>query len=224
MKTETLGLPFVESAVRIVSMTEPTPWDRITAHRASFVGRSDSEIVAGIRSLEPLPDADESDPVWDDANLQRVEFLIALAYEVGDRRLTAGIAPLYERAALGDVFDMMQGIRHGPERAVEPELSRLTAIMRPLAKHERAGCRRWAVRELGILRDPSAFGDLLVALDDAEEKVRAEACMSLVMMRQVISDEQRSYLRQRLEELERGDSAASVRAAAGRELARLSDS
>jgi hypothetical protein len=44
------------------------------------------------------------------------------------------------------------------------------------------------------------------------------------MMRQVISDEQRSYLRQRLEELERGDSAASVRAAAGRELARLSDS
>ena len=150
-------------------MREPTPADRIRAHRASFHGQTDDQILAIIRSMGPLPDGAESDPVWDDdANLQRVELLIALADEVGDRRLVVGIAPLFERAALGDVFEMMQGIRHGPERAVEPDWGVLTAIMRPLAQHERAGCRRWAVRELGVLRDPAAFDDLVARLEDTE--------------------------------------------------------
>jgi HEAT repeat protein len=172
--------------------------------------------------MGPLPDGAESDPVWDDdANLQRVELLIALADEVGDRRLVVGIAPLFERAALGDVFEMMQGIRHGPERAVEPDWGVLTAIMRPLAQHERAGCRRWAVRELGVLRDPAAFDDLVARLEDTEEQVRAEACMSLVMMRRAISEDQRSVLRQHLERVEANDGSALVRAAATRELARL---
>ena len=172
--------------------------------------------------MDPLPDGSESDPVWDDdANLQRVELLIALADEVGDRRLVAGIAPLFERAALGDVFEMMQGIRHGAERAVEPAWGLLTAIMRPLAQHKRAGCRRWAVRELGVLRDSSALDDLVASLEDAEEQVRAEACMSLVMLRRDISEDQRSDLRRHLESVERNDDSALVRAAANRELARL---
>ena len=93
--------------------------------------------------------------------------------------------------------------------------------MRPLAQHERAGCRRWAVRELGVLRDPSAFDDLLACLDDAEEQVREEACMSLVMVWRVISEDRRSDLRGHLERVESNDGSALVRAAATRELARL---
>jgi hypothetical protein len=49
---------------------------------------------------------------------------------------------------------MMQGLRHGPERAVAPDWQLLTSIMRPMTRDQRAGCRRWAVRELGIFRDP----------------------------------------------------------------------
>jgi HEAT repeat protein len=60
----------------------------------------------------------------------------------------------------------------------------LTAIMRPMTRDQRAGCRRWAVRELGILRDPQALDDLVAALGDEEPLVRSEACTSLAMLSQ----------------------------------------
>ncbi|MGH3406296.1 MAG: HEAT repeat domain-containing protein [Streptosporangiaceae bacterium] len=56
--------------------------------------------------------------------------------------------------------------------------------MRPLTHHQRAGCRRWAVRELGILRDPQGLDELVSALNDEEPLVRFEACMSLGMLSQ----------------------------------------
>ncbi|MGH3159224.1 MAG: HEAT repeat domain-containing protein [Streptosporangiaceae bacterium] len=56
--------------------------------------------------------------------------------------------------------------------------------MRPLTRHQRAGCRRWAVRELGILRDPQGPDELVSALNDEEPLVRSEACMSLGMLSQ----------------------------------------
>jgi hypothetical protein len=55
-------------------------------------------------------------------------------------------------------------------------------IMRPLTRHQRAGCRRWAVRELGILRDPLALDDLISVLGDDQPLVRAEARFSLGML------------------------------------------
>jgi hypothetical protein len=59
---------------------------------------------------------------------------------------------------------MMPGRRHGLERAVAPDWPVLATIMRPLARDQQAGCRRWAVRELGILRGVQAVGELVSAL------------------------------------------------------------
>lgn len=144
---------------------------------------SDDELIARIRECAPLPDADDDDPAWlEDTTWDRARFLLAAADQVGERRLARGIAPLFERAALGDAFEMMRGLRHGPERAVAPDYGLLIDILRPLTRHERAGCRRWAVRELGILRDPRAVDDLRAALDDDEPLVRAEARESLAML------------------------------------------
>jgi hypothetical protein len=112
------------------------------------------------------------------------EFLLVAADAIGERRRLRAIAPLFQRAALGDGYEMMQGLRHGPERAVAPDWQLLTAIMRPLTRDQRAGCRRWAVRELGILRDPQALDDLVSAQGDEEPLVRSEAGTSLGMLSQ----------------------------------------
>lgn len=58
--------------------------------------------------------------------------LLAAADTIGERRLPRAIAPLFERGALGDAKEMMQGLRHGPERAADPDWQALTGIMRPL--------------------------------------------------------------------------------------------
>lgn len=68
-----------------------------------------------ITALEPLPDADDDDPAWlRDATWERAEFLLAAADAIGERRLVRAIAPLFQRAAVGDGYEMMQGLRHGP--------------------------------------------------------------------------------------------------------------
>jgi hypothetical protein len=161
-------------------MDERAPADGIRRHREVIGPLSDDELIARIKALEPLPDADDDDPAWlEDATWDRAEFLLAAADAIGERRLVRAIAPLFQRVALGDGYEMMQGLRHGPERAVAPDWQLLTSIMRPLTRDQRAGCRRWAVRELGILRDPQALDDLVSVLGDDEPLVRSEACASL---------------------------------------------
>ena len=126
------------------------PADGIGHHREAIERLSDDELIARIEGTEPLPDADDDDPAWlEDATWDRAEFLLAAADAIGERRLLRAIAPLFERAAIGDGYEMMRGLRHGPERAADPDWPALAGIMRPLTHHRRAGCRRWAVRELG---------------------------------------------------------------------------
>jgi len=166
-------------------MHQRAPADGIRRHREVIRPLSDDELVARIEGLEPLPDADDDDPAWlEDATWERAEFLLAAGDAIGERRLLRAIAPLFQRAALGDGHEMMQGLRHGPERAAAPDWHLLTAIMRPLTHDRRAGCRRWAVRELGILRDLQALDDLVSALADEEPLVRSDACDSLGMLSQ----------------------------------------
>jgi hypothetical protein len=168
-------------------MDARVPADGIGRHRQVIESLSDDELIARIQSLEPLPDGDDHDQAWlEDSTWDRAEFLIAAADAIGERRLLAAIAPLFQRAALGDACEMMRGLRHGPERAAAPDWQVLTGIMRPLTRDQRAGCRRWAVRELGILRDPQALDDLVAALKDAEPLVRSEACQSLGMLGQAV--------------------------------------
>jgi HEAT repeat protein len=195
---------------------ERTPADGIRSHRQVFESLSDDELIARIGATEPLPDADDDDPAWDeDATWDRAEFLIAAADEVGDRRLMRAIAPLFQLASLGDAYEMMQGIRHGPERAAAPGWQALTGIMRPLTRHHRAGCRRWAVRELGILRDPAALDDLLSALEDEQPLVRSEACTSLGMLSED-APALRRQIRGRLQATAKRDTSSEVRSSARR--------
>jgi hypothetical protein len=168
-------------------MDERAPADGIRRHQQAIASLSDDELIARIEAIEPLPDGDDDDPAWlEDAVWDRAEFLLAAADAIGERRLLRAIAPLFQRAALGYAYEMMRGLRHGPERAVAPDSQVLTSIMRPLTRHHRAGCRRWAVRELGILRDPQALDDLVTALGDDQPLVRSEACSSLGMLGQAV--------------------------------------
>jgi hypothetical protein len=116
-------------------MDERAPVDGIRRHREAIGPLSDDELTARIEGTEPLPDTGDDDPAWlQDQTWDRVEFLLAAADAIGERRLLRAIAPLFQRAALGDAHEMMQGIRHGPERAAAPDWQALADIMRPLAR------------------------------------------------------------------------------------------
>jgi len=180
-------------------------------HREVIELLSDDELIARIEGTEPLPDAGDDDPAWlMDATWDRAEFLLAAAEAVGERRLLRAIAPLFQRAALGDGYEMMQNLRHGPERAAAPDWQVLASIMRPLTCYHRAGCRRWAVRELGLLRDPQVLGDLVSALADEQPLVRSEACTSLGMLGEAVPAT-RQQIRARLQDTAEHDEASEVR-------------
>jgi hypothetical protein len=93
------------------------------------------------------------------------------------------VVPIFERAARGDLYELMQDIRHGPERTAEA--AELAALLEPLTRLERAGTRQWSVPELGILRQRSSLQPLVDALRDDDEAVRREAKTSLDMLGQV---------------------------------------
>lgn len=197
-------------------MDKRAPANGIRRHRQAIEPLSDDELIARIEDTEPLPDADDDDPAWlEDATWDRAEFLLATADAIGERRLLRAIAPLFQRAALGDAYEMMRGLRHGPERAAAPDWQALTSIMRPLTRHHRAGCRRWAVRELGILRDPQALDDLMSALGDEQPLVRSEACASLSMLGQAVPTT-RQPMRTRLKAIAEHDTSHEVRSDAQR--------
>lgn len=196
-------------------MCARAPGEGIRRHGQVIERLSDDELVERLENLTPLPDADDDDPAWfDDATWDRAEFLLAVADAIGERGLLAAIGPLFQRAALGDGYEMMQGLRHGPERAVAGDWAALATIMRPLTRDQRSGCRRWAVRELGILRDPRAFDDLAAALANPQPLVRREACMSLRMLSQDAGPAIRQQIRAQLLPIAGHDPDSNVRALA----------
>jgi hypothetical protein len=197
------------------------PGDGIRLHSRVLAALSDDELISRIKRCEPLPDADDDDPAWlEDAIWDRAEFLLAAADTIGDRQLVRAIGLVFQRAALGEGYEMMQGLRHGAERAVAHNWSVLTDIMRRLTRDRHGGCRRWAVRELGILRDPRALEELAEALRDVQPLVRCEACMSLGMLAQAVPGA-RPQIRTRLQRAAVGDSSSEVRRHAQSALERI---
>jgi hypothetical protein len=195
-------------------MDQRVPADGIRRHREIIDPLSDDQLIARIAATEPLPDADDDDPAWNqDETWDRMEFLLAAADAIGERRLLGAVAPLFQRAALGHGYGMMQAFRHGPEAAAAPDWAALTAIMRPLTRDQHAGCRRWAVRELGILRDPDALDDLLTATQDQQPQVRSEACDSLGLLGQDVPATRPAML-DRLTRTAQHDTAREVRRSA----------
>ncbi|TDC47814.1 hypothetical protein E1281_25700 [Actinomadura sp. KC345] len=202
-------------------MEQRGPAHGIHRHRLAIAPLSDDELISRIEGIEPLPDADDNDPAWlEQATWDRAEFLLAAADAIGERRLLRAIAPLFQKAPLGDAHEMMRGLRHGPEQAAAPNWQALTGIMRPLTRHHRAGCRRWAVRELGILRDDQALDDLVSALGDDQPLVRSEACTSLRALAQAIPAARRQ-VEAHLETIAEHDTCAEVRSDAQRAIETL---
>jgi hypothetical protein len=202
-------------------MDSRAPAEGIRLHRRVIAALSDDELISRITRSEPLPDADDDDPAWlEDATWDRAEFLRAAADAIGDRQLVQAIGPLFQRAALGDGYEIMQGLRHGVERAVAQNWSLLAEIMRQLTRDPHGGCRRWAVRELGILCDRRALGELAAALSDVHSLVRREACTSLGMLAEAVPDT-RPEIRARLQHAAAADASSEVRTRAQAALERI---
>ena len=164
---------------------QQSPAEGIERHRAELRVLDEDAFLAAVRAIPALADSDspswEQEASWDDAYR-----LLAAADVIGERGWVRAVVPVFERVARGDLYESMQSVRHGPERAVGA--AALAALLEPLASHPRAGTRQWSVRELGILRQRSSLQPLIDALDDDDEQVRVEARLSLEMLAQVHPD------------------------------------
>jgi hypothetical protein len=128
----------------VVAQEPPAHW--IERHRAELRVLDEDGFLAAVRGIPALADSDspswEQEEPWDDAYR-----LLAAADVIGERGWVKAIVPVFERAARGDLYETMQWLRHGPERAARA--GQLAALLEPLTNHPRAGTRQWAVRELG---------------------------------------------------------------------------
>jgi hypothetical protein len=149
---------------------------------------TERELLDEMVGWTPLPD-DEEDPRWDvDGEAWAdAERLIAAADASGDHQWRGVAVKVFEHAAVWDLNGMMQSIRHGPERAFAGDdgAREFAALLEPMTAHDRAGTRRWVVRELGILRQLSSLPVLLARLQDEHPEVAEEALLSAQMLGQV---------------------------------------
>ena len=164
---------------------QESPAEGIERHRAELRVLDEDAFLAAVRAIPALADSDapswEQEEFWDDAYR-----LLAAADVIGELGWVRAVVPVFERVARGDLYESMQAVRHGPERAAGA--AALAALPEPLASHPRAGTGQWSVRELGILRQRSSLQPLLDALEDDDEQVRVEARRSLEMLAQVHPD------------------------------------
>lgn len=164
-------------------VSERSPAEYINEHQAELVTLDEAGFLLAVQAIAPLADTDSG--VWEDESAWNEAMrLVAAADVVGERGWRSAISLIFERAARGDLFGMMQSIRHGPEQAMGDDLDDFAAILEPLAAHPRSGTRQWSVRELGILRLERSRGVLETALTDPVEDVSEEALSSLQMLDQ----------------------------------------
>lgn len=144
-------------------------------------GRSDAEVLGELRTFEPLPP--ETAAAWDDdSTWERAYQLVALGRVVEERKLREGVCEILNCMCLGDPGEMMRGMRHALEGAVDEDWDLLARACADRCRSERAGTRYWATAELGVLRDPETIDTLVELLADIEPEVSREACSSLVML------------------------------------------
>lgn len=157
----------------------------IDRFRQELESLDEATFLEAVDRIPALPDSD--DPRWTLADEPWFDLcrLIAAADVVGINGWRSAVKPIYERAALGDVYDRMQSIRHGPEQAFQGDIKSLVALLEPLARHARPGTRQWVIGELGICRSHSSLAVIRDALNDPVGEVRDEARCSLEMLAQV---------------------------------------
>lgn len=118
---------------------------------------SNTEVLANLAAVEPLPD--ESDPRWDDDS-----FWVAVAYRflgLGEvaaiRKLRPAVRLMLERACYGDPGETMRGLRHTFEAIYKPDWKSLADEYLALARAPQLGTRLWAIDSLIVLDDPRAI-------------------------------------------------------------------
>lgn len=129
--------------------------DLTDPHGERLNGLSDDAVLAELASLDPLPD--ESDPGWHEEPFELFDeagLFVALADQVGERRLTPGIGLLLDKACFGDPGEMMRGLRHALEAACDGNWSLLaeTCAGRAGSVRPAPGCGRWPRLRFSAIR------------------------------------------------------------------------
>ena len=142
-------------------------------------GRPDANILAELGASPPL--SDEDHPCWDTEEywLEVASPYLALAEVVAARKLRAAIPMLLDRACFGDPGEIMRGLRHCLEVAVDGDWNALADICLSAARSERPGTRLWAIDELAILDDPRSRGIFEEAIRVGPEEIRWRAQIGL---------------------------------------------
>jgi hypothetical protein len=194
---------------------------RVTAHdvverrRLEMHALSEQELHDRLSALPPLPDSGASDPGWNlEASWEALCWLLALSDEAGQRRLPGLAFDLVGHAPLDDPWDLTDSLRRGVEASF-PDRHALSEAMATLAHNDRAGARRWAVRELGLLAEQDRSPYLVqLAKEDAVAEIRAEAIGALGRLWIEISDEKRRTMERELTSILQTDPDQRVRLAA----------
>jgi hypothetical protein len=157
-------------------MTDPRkPYQIIADMIAAHASTSDTDVLAELTALPPLPD--EDDPAWkQNATWQMAYQFVALAEVAATRRLKPAIRLLLERACYGDPGEMFRDLRHASEAIVNPRWSELADICLEAATSPRLGTRLWAIDQLVVLDDERARSifDESMRNDPQEIRWRAE--------------------------------------------------
>lgn len=148
---------------------------RLIAERAK---RSDEEIIAELKKLEPLPAESE----WNDSLWGRAQLFVALGDLAAKRKLRAAAPLLLERASLGDPGEMMRGLRHTLEAIFKPDWDALAAVCLARLQSKSPGARLWALDQLAVLRDQDSLEPILARLTDEHAEVREFARQAVVML------------------------------------------
>ena len=169
--------PTLNCVTSINDLTDP--------HRDRLAELSDEAILAELAALRPLPD--ESDARWHEEPFELFGDagpFVALADQVGERRLAQGIGLLLDKVCFGDPGEMMRGLRHALEAACDSNWSLLADMCASSARSSRPGTRLWATNEIAILRDPTLVDVIRDRLSDVEPEVRREAIRAAEMLAQ----------------------------------------
>jgi hypothetical protein len=115
---------------------------------------TDDELLATLAALPPL--ADDKHQCWmDESYWNDIAYpYLACAELAGERRLRAAIPLVLARAAYGDAFGTMAGLRHSAERAFSLDLRALADVCLAAIDTGRPGTVLWAVHQLLVIADP----------------------------------------------------------------------
>jgi hypothetical protein len=147
---------------------------------------SDAEVLARLVALPTLPE--EENAAWDNDNFWRevAEPYLVLGDVIATRKLKSGVKPLLERACYGDPGEIMRGLCHTLEKAVDGDSEYLLQVCLEATKHLNPGARLWAVHEIGRIRKATVLDVLENALHDEKELVREQAKVAIEKVTQSV--------------------------------------